>query len=253
LTEAYGGIGINHMRYGIFSDVHSNIEAFTTAIEYYKKEKIDTYIFLGDIIGYAANPKETISLLRTLDPICIAGNHDWAAIDKLSADYFNEYAREAIVWTKTQLSKAENSYLRSFPLTYQEKNFFCVHGSLNNPENFNYIWGINEARENFELLTADILFMGHSHRTQIYYRNTKGVFFHPEGSISIKTGEKYIINVGSVGQPRDRDSRLSLCIYDSEENIVSIKRLVYNISLTAEKIIKAKLPQILASRLYVGW
>jgi len=241
------------MRYGIFSDVHSNIEAFTAALEYYKKEKIDTYIFLGDIVGYAANPKEVISLLRTLDPICIAGNHDWAAINELSADYFNEYAKAAIIWTKTQLSEKENSYLRSFPLTYQDKNFFCVHGSLNSPENFNYIWGINEARENFELLTTNILFVGHSHRAQIYYKNAKGVFFYPETSVAIKTGEKYIINVGSVGQPRDRDSRLSLCIYDSEENIVSIKRLVYNIPLTAEKITKARLPQILASRLYVGW
>jgi len=248
-----GGLGLNHMRYGIFSDIHSNIEAFTTALEYYKTERIDAYIFLGDIIGYAANPKEAISLLHALNPICIAGNHDWAVIDNLSTDYFNEYAKEAIAWTKTRLSEKGNSYLKSFPLTYQGKNFFCVHGSLDNPKDFNYIWGLNEARLNFELLTTDILFVGHSHRAQIYYKNAKGIFFHSEASISIKPGEKYIINVGSIGQPRDRDSRLSLCIYDSEENVVSIKRLVYNITLTAEKIIAAGLPQILASRLFVGW
>ncbi|MDD4955726.1 MAG: metallophosphoesterase family protein, partial [Candidatus Omnitrophica bacterium] len=116
-----------------------------------------------------------------------------------------------------------------------------------------YIWGINEARENFSLLTAEILFVGHSHRAQIYYSNKSGVFFHPETTISIKPGEKYIVNVGSIGQPRDRDSRLSLCIYDTEENIVSIKRLVYNIQLAAEKIIAEKLPQMLASRLFLGW
>jgi len=240
------------MRYGIFSDVHSNIEAFTTAIEYYKKEKIDTFIFLGDIVGYGANPKEAISLLRTLKPVSIAGNHDWAVIDKLTTDYFNEYAKEAIVWTKTQLAQ-EFDYLREFPLTYQNENFFCVHGSLNNPKDFNYIWGINDARENFDLLKTKILFVGHSHRAQIYYKNVKGIFFHPEASISIKAGEKYIVNVGSIGQPRDRDSRLSLCIYDSEEGIVSIKRMQYNIKLAAEKITNAGLPQILASRLFVGW
>jgi len=239
------------MRYGIFSDVHSNIEAFTIAIDYYKKEKIDAFIFLGDIIGYGANPKEAISLLRMLNPICIAGNHDWGVIDKLPTDCFNEYAREAIIWTKTQITQ-ESEYLRKFPLTYQDKNFLCCHGSLNNPENFNYIWGINDARENFELLKTMILFVGHSHRAQIYYQNAKGIFFHPEASISIKAGEKYIINVGSIGQPRDRDSRLSLCIYDSEEGTVSIKRLKYDIQFTAEKVTKAGLPQILASRLFVG-
>ncbi|MFA5007821.1 MAG: metallophosphoesterase family protein [Candidatus Omnitrophota bacterium] len=240
------------MRYGIFSDVHGNIEAFTTAIEFYEKEKIDTFLFLGDIVGYGANPKEAISLLRTLNPVSIAGNHDWAVIDKLSADYFNEYAKEAVVWTKAQLEEAESDYLRNFPLTYQDKNFLCVHGSLDNPEDFNYIWGVNDARENLELLKTEILFVGHSHRAQIYYKNKKGIFYHSETSISLKKGEKYIINVGSVGQPRDRDSRLSLCIYDSDEGIVSIKRLGYNIQLTAEKITKAGLPQILASRLFVG-
>lgn len=240
------------MRYGIFSDVHSNLEAFTAALEYYKKEKIDAYIFLGDIVGYAANPKETISLLRAINPVCIAGNHDRAVINKLPLDCFNEYAEKAAVWTKTKISEKDNAYLRSFPLTYQDKNFFCVHGSLNNPSAFNYIRGINEARENFDLPAAQILFVGHSHRPQIYYKNTKGVFFHSESSIHLKKEEKYIVNVGSVGQPRDRDSRLSLCIYDSKENIVTITRLVYNISLAAEKIINAGLPQMLASRLFIG-
>ena len=240
------------MRYGIFSDVHSNLEAFSVALEYYKKEKVDTYIFLGDIVGYAANPKETISLLRAINPVCVAGNHDLAVIGELPVDSFNEYAEKSVVWTKNKISEEDNAYLRNFPIIYRDKNFFCTHGSLNNPRDFNYIRGVNEARENFELLTAQILFVGHSHRPQIYYKNSKGVFFHPESSITLKAQEKYIINVGSIGQPRDKDSRLSLCVYDSEENIVTITRLVYNIPLAAEKIINAGLPQMLASRLFVG-
>jgi len=240
------------MRYGIFSDIHSNIEAFTVAIDYYKKEKIDTFIFLGDIIGYGANPKEAISLLRALNPICIAGNHDWGVIDKLSADCFNEYAREAIIWTKAQLLQ-ESDYLRKFPLTYQSENFLCCHGRLNSPKDFNYIRGSNDARENFESLKTRILFVGHSHRSQIYYKNINGIFFHPEASIYIKADEKYIINVGSIGQPRDRDSRLSLCVYDSGKGTVSIRRLKYDVQLAAEKITMAGLPQILASRLFVGY
>lgn len=241
------------MRYGIFSDIHGNIEAFKTALEHYKKENIDKFIFLGDIVGYGANPNEAIAILSALNPVCVAGNHDWAAIGELSADYFNEYSKKAIFWTKACLSDSEKAYLKSFPLLYNEKNFLCVHGSLKEPEKFNYIWGLNEARENFELMKTNILFVGHSHRAQIYYKNKDGIFFHTDASISIKKEEKYIINVGSVGQPRDRDSRLSLCVYDSEENIVSIKRLVYNITLTADKIIKAGLPQMLATRLFAGW
>ncbi len=240
------------MRYAFISDIHSNLEAFKEAVRFCKKEKIDRYIFLGDIVGYGANPKEVIALLSDLNPVSIAGNHDWGVVDKLDAEYFNEYAVEAIIWTKKIISQEETRFINVSPLIYEEKNFFCVHGTLNDPQEFHYLLGLNDARMNFTLFKKQILFVGHSHKAQIYYESSGGAFFHPYTEIAIKDNERYIINVGSIGQPRDRDRRLSFCIYDTEEKLARIVRLDYNINLAAEKIIKAGLPQMLASRLFIG-
>ncbi|MDP2923252.1 MAG: metallophosphoesterase family protein [Candidatus Omnitrophota bacterium] len=241
------------MRYGIFSDVHSNLEAFKVVYDYYKNKKIDKFIFLGDIIGYGANPRECIQLLQSISPALIAGNHDWAAANKLSLDYFSEYAKTAIIWTKNELSCEDIRYLSGFELRHEENNFICVHGSLQRPKDFNYICGINDARANFALLEKQLLFVGHSHKAQIYSLTKEGVFYHYEASIKINPEEKYIINVGSVGQPRDRDPRAGACIYDSDENVVILERLEYNIRKVADKILGCALPPILAERLFVGW
>ncbi|MFA5272224.1 MAG: metallophosphoesterase family protein [Candidatus Omnitrophota bacterium] len=240
------------MRYAIFSDIHGNLEAFQEALKFYKQERIDRFIFLGDIVGYGVNPKEVIALLKEINPVSIAGNHDWGVTNRLSGEHFNEYAEAALVWTKQIITEKEIKYINTFPLTYEEDNFFCVHGTLNDPQNFNYLSGINEARVNFLLLKQQILFVGHSHKAQIYYANSGGVFFYPQSEVTIKNNEKYIINVGSIGQPRDRDRRLSFCIYDTEEKLARIVRLDYNISAAAEKIINARLPAMLSSRLFIG-
>jgi len=240
------------MRYGIFSDVHSNLEAFEVALDFYKKEAVDKFIYLGDIIGYAANPNECTSLLRRLNPICIAGNHDWAAIDKFNIAHFNVYAREAILWTQKELTEESIQYLQGFNLTYQEDDFICVHGSLDEPEQFNYIFDVADARLNFPYLQKRLCFIGHSHRMEVYCLEDGEVSCIRDYEIKLKEDQKYIINVGSVGQPRDRDPRLSLSIYDSELEVVKFFRLEYNIKKAADKIIENKLPFILAERLYTG-
>jgi putative phosphoesterase len=240
------------MRYAIFSDIHSNLEAFEEAIKFYRKEKIDRYIFLGDIAGYGANPKEVIALLKGINPVSIAGNHDWALADRLSVENFNEYAEDTLIWTRKIITKKETEYINAFPLTHEESNFFCVHGTLNEPQKFNYLLGINDARLNFTLLKKQILFVGHSHKAQIYHANSDGIFFYPQTEVRIKPDERYIINVGSIGQPRDRDRRLSFCVYDTDEEVARIIRLDYNITKASEKIIKAGLPAMLSSRLFIG-
>ena len=256
------------MRYGIFSDIHSNLEAFEVILKYFKKEKIDRYIFLGDIIGYGANPQEVITLLKSLNPLSIAGNHDWAAIDKISIEYFNPYAQEAILWTKKNLSQQDFSYLHTFKITYEAADFVCVHGSLDNPQRFNYIRNVNDAKMNFPFLKRQLCFIGHSHRLEIYYRpvnnsshqgvagKSAGIFIpekNEDCEIKLSEGTKYIVNVGSVGQPRDRNPRAALCIYDCDKNVLIFKRLTYNIEKAAEKILQRGLPSLLARRLYSGW
>jgi predicted phosphodiesterase len=241
------------MRYGIFSDVHSNLEAFEVVVDSYKKERIDKFIFLGDIIGYGANPSQVISLLKTLNPVVVAGNHDWAVIDKFSIKYFNIYAREAIIWTKNNLKKEDFSYLHTFKIIHKENNFICVHASPKQPHEFNYIWNVADAWENFFLFKEKICFIGHSHKKEGFFLEEKGeIFYLQKDQIRLNYHGKYIINVGSVGQPRDGDNRACFCIYDSDENLVIFRRIEYNIKKAADKILKQGLPSLLAFRLYQG-
>jgi len=241
------------MRYGIFSDVHSNLEAFEEAVSFYKKKGIDKFIFLGDIVGYGANPREVISLLREMKPISIAGNHDWAVIGKFDKNNLNSYAKEAIIWTQHRLSEEEKQFLHTFSLTYEDKDFICTHSSLIAPEDFSYILDIEDAYWNFQVLGKKICFIGHSHRQGVFSLRGGRVFFSQEKRIQLNEADKYIINVGSVGQPRDRDNRLSICIYDEDKKIVTWERLEYNIKKSSDKILREGLPSILARRLYEGW
>ena len=240
------------MLYGIFSDVHSNLEAFETALSFYRVKAIDKFIFLGDIVGYGANPNQCIGLLKKLGPVCIAGNHDWAAIDEFDISYFNFAAKEAILWTKKELLEENIKYLRTFELAYQEDDFICVHGSLDSPEKFNYIFDISDAQLNFSYLENKICFIGHSHRMQAFCRENDSVSQIGDYEIKLKKSAEYIINVGSIGQPRDADPRLSLCLYDSDYKIVKFVRLEYNVKKAADKIIEQGLPLVLAERLYLG-
>jgi len=241
------------MRYAIFSDVHANLEALETVCRYYRGQHIDSFIFIGDIIGYGANPQQCLHLLKSLSPFCLAGNHEWGLLNKLALSWFNSYARDALLWTRQHLDASDCVYLEGFSLIYQQEDFVCVHGSLEEPENFNYILSCNEAARCFSFLKKRLCFIGHSHRPGIFYENKSRIMSEQKDELRLEVGTRYIINVGSVGQPRDRDPRASCCIYDSDKGIVKFKRLEYNISNAAEKIQAAGLPSVLAWRLFEGW
>jgi len=240
------------MRYGIFSDIHSNLEAFEAVISAYGKERIDRYLCIGDIVGYGASPSECIGKTRQLTNIIVAGNHDWAAVNKFSLDYFNPIAKEAIIWTKNILKEEEKDFLATLTLIYEESNFVVAHGTLIQPDRFDYLISLSKARENFEFLEKKILFVGHSHAPCIFVKNKEKITFLNSPEIEISEDRTYIINVGSVGQPRDGDWKASYAIYDLDNQIVEIKRIGYNIRESQEKIIRAKLPLFLAIRLGMG-
>ena len=240
------------MRYGIFSDIHANLEAFEAVLEAYKKEKIDRFVCLGDIVGYGVNPNECLKLVKNLNPVGIAGNHDWAVLDKISPAYFNLFAKEAVIWTKKVLQEKAIRYLNNLSLIYQENDFSCVHGSLDNPEKFNYIIDSLDAENTFSLLKGRICFVGHSHKMESFCLNQGRISFTKDYQLNLQKEAKYIINTGSVGQPRDRDPRACFCVYDSQKGMISFRRVEYNIKKAADKILKAGLPPLLAERLYLG-
>jgi len=243
------------MKYGIISDIHSNYEALNEVLN--NMEKVDEIICLGDIVGYGADPNYCIKKVKDLNCRCIGGNHDFAVAGKVNINYFNYTARAAILWTSIQLKKENLNFLLNLKKKIElEDNVFAVHGSPQNPL-LEYIIDKDTASFIFSKFDFKIYFVGHSHlagcfsfnesNNQIDYMN-----FSNGGHIEISKNKRYIINCGSVGQPRDDNPQASYGIYDLKYNTVNIYRVSYPVNLTQNKIINAGLPRSLADRLGYG-
>lgn len=242
------------VRYGIISDIHGNLEALESVIHALKKEKVDQFLCLGDVLGYGADPLSCTEIIRELKPVVIAGNHDWGCIDKLGLDYFNQMAKEAVIWTKEKLTPAYTSWFEPLPLVEKINNIILVHGSLYQPEKFLYVLDYISARASINCLeeNQNICLVGHTHLPSIYIEQEGKIQYSSATSITIEPQKRYLINVGSVGQPRDRNPRASYGIYDTETRLLRIERLEYDIEKAQRKIIKAGLPLSLALRLGMG-
>ncbi len=241
------------MRYGIFSDIHSNLEAFEAVIKAYQKEKIDKYLCLGDVVGYGANPNECVDLLRALPAVAVAGNHDWASVDSFSLENFNDNAKEAVIWTQGRLSESNKDFLRGLELVYSRDDYVLTHASLNEPQAFNYLLNINDCRLTFELLKSQVCFIGHTHIPVIFVRDEQGmVHYEDTDKIKLEPGKKYVINAGSVGQPRDSIAGAAFCVWDTEKSEVEIKRAPYDVFMARQKIVDNGLPAFLGNRLLTG-
>lgn len=240
------------MRYGIFSDVHSNLEAFESVIGALRREKIDTYICAGDIIGYGADPSHCIELTREFTSNVICGNHDWASVGLFDNSYFNPHAKEAVCWTAENLNEAEKDYLTDLRVIHEERDFIVAHGSLDEPERFHYVLDLHSALRNFLILEKRICFIGHSHSPVIFSKSGDDVRYIKSFKVRLDKEASYIVNVGSVGQPRDNDPRACYSVYDADHNTIEIKRVSYDIKKAQDKILKAGLPAVLAHRLGMG-
>ena len=240
------------MRYGIFSDIHGNWEALQEVLQFYRKEGINDYICLGDIVGYGANPKECLDQIRELNAACVAGNHDWAVSGRLNYENFHQSAKEAVEWTRGQLTGEDMEFINRLPLMFKNDDFVAVHGTLSEPENFHYMLYMSDARETFHLMERQVCFVGHSHVPQILVRHGEKVVCSVKMSAEINPADQFIVNVGSVGQPRDGNPKASCCVYDTTERVLNISRLSYDIQSAHINILKAGLPEDLAERLLVG-
>lgn len=245
------------MRYLVFTDIHGNLEAFRVLLKFAKRRKIDHYIFLGDLVGYGASPNEAIEEMRFLKPISmIRGNHDKAVSGLDSVQSFNPIAASAIHWTKEHISKKNRDYL-----TRLKKGPLVVHGQITIchgapfDEDY-YVFGEFDAAEAFLYFQTPIAFFGHTHFPFVYTENEhiiEGTFLTGDrNEIKLEKGVRYLINPGSVGQPRDRDPRAACAVYDSKSGKVTFYRLEYNIKEAQKKILREKLPPALAERLSVG-
>ena len=241
------------MRYAVISDIHGNLEAFQAVLSALSEERIDNYLFVGDVVGYGADPKKCIELLKSLNPVAaIAGNHEWGILEKIDTSYFNDLAQNAILWTRKMLDNDEIEYLKSLPLVYEDEKITMVHGTLNMPEEFYYIFDTEDAYVTINQMKNSLCFVGHSHVPGIFVSNDGKVECREGMDVKIDLENKQLINIGSIGQPRDGDPRASFAVYDDEESTVEIKRVEYDVRSAQEKILKAGLPPKLAYRLSEG-
>jgi len=240
------------MIYAIISDIHSNLEALNTALDALSNEKIEKYYCAGDIVGYGADPILCIEKIKKMNMESLMGNHEAGCTGFTGLSYFNDDAKSAIIWTREKISGSDIEYFGSFKFVIENDDFTITHGTLDNPESFNYMIDSYHAMKSFQLMKTRILFVGHSHIPGIFeYKNGKLGYFLKE-KIILSNETKYIINIGSVGQPRDGDNRASYAVYNSEKKEIYIKRVKYNIKKAQEKILKENLPSFLASRLSAG-
>lgn len=241
------------MLYAIFADIHSNLEAYESFLKDAKEEGIQEYFCVGDIVGYGANPHECIELTKNLNCPSVCGNHDWACADKIDINYFNKYAKEAVIWTRDYLDDIDKNYLSNLKLTYQRSELTLVHSSLDYPQDFDYIFDTSKAAKTIELQPTPLCFVGHSHSAEIFFEGKGGyVQYTSIPEIRMQSGKKYLVNVGSIGQPRDGNWRSSYCIYDNEKDIIRLKRIEYDVRKARDKILKTGLPHYLADRILEG-
>ena len=240
------------MRYGILGDVHSNLEALETAIKAIESEGVDVWMQVGDVVGYGPDPVACINLLRELDTVVVAGNHDEAVTGRLNVNCFNQAAKDAVIWTRAHLGLRERDWLKSLPLvTVVNDAVTLVHSSPNRPHVFDYIMSLHEAEHALGEFETPVCFIGHSHEPASFLMEER-VRCSMEPTLNLKSCDRALINVGSVGQPRDENPDTAFGIYDDETCQFQLFRRAYDIKRTARKIVAAGLPSLLADRLFLG-
>jgi len=241
------------MRIGFFSDVHGNWEALSACLQDFEKEGLSKLFFLGDAVGYGADPNKVVEKIAAISEIIILGNHDAAAIGQLSPEYFNQYARASHYYTQKVLTDSNLAILEKAKILSVWDDFTMVHALPRSPESWGYISTLHEAEDNFNYFESKVCLIGHSHRPFIVKKSNdqKAELYNSE-SIVLEPDCRYIINVGSVGQPRDGNPDACYMVYDTVAKRFKFKRVKYNISKAQKKMRKAAIPGYLIDRLKVG-
>jgi len=241
------------VRYGIFGDVHSNLEALEAVLEALDEERCDKLYCLGDIVGYGASPAECVERIRNRGIVTVAGNHDLATAGKFDVSFFNSAAREAILCSARHLSTADLDYLGSLPYIHNTDDFTIVHASPRKPENFDYIFTVSQAEDVFAETEAALTFVGHSHVPMVFYQDPDGTDYSQRSEFYLRRRRRIIFNCGSVGQPRDGNPEACYTVFDTNQAKIRLARVKYDVNTAARKIIEADLPLVLAERLYKGY
>jgi diadenosine tetraphosphatase ApaH/serine/threonine PP2A family protein phosphatase len=239
------------MKYAILGDIHANLEALEAVIEHAAAQGVTDYISTGDVVGYNSDPEACIEVVRNLCSVVVKGNHDHYAATEDSMENFSPTAAAAIEWTRNRLSAGDREWLQALPLRREVEMFTLTHSSLNEPEAWHYVLDRAAAVEHFTVQKNNLCFIGHTHVPVVFQYAETLKFFRYE-RMHPQPGCKYILNVGSVGQPRDKDCRAAYVTYDLLSNCITLHRVAYDYQKTQRKIRQAGLPEKNARRLEFG-
>lgn len=243
------------MKYGILGDIHGNLSALRAVLDRLRAEGVDHLVSVGDVVGYGAAPRECIALLREAGATVVLGNHDAACIDRLDTLYFNPYAQAAVEWTRKELSPDDREWLLSLPLVQHLEHCSVAHGTLYQPELYDYIQSPRDADPSLDVMPLPVCFVGHTHVPVTLLRlrdDPTRTAYTMDTEIDLEIAHRALVNVGSIGQPRDEDSRAAYAVFEADVSRVSILRVEYDIEREARRIRDAGLPSVLAERLYLG-
>jgi diadenosine tetraphosphatase ApaH/serine/threonine PP2A family protein phosphatase len=242
------------MRYAFLADIHANIAALKAVLgDIERQVDVDAVVCLGDIAGYGPDTAECVGLLKAAKAVSVSGNHDLAVLGKLGLGYFSPDAAQAARWTSEKLDTGSRAYLGALPATMAFGEFTAVHGSPRQPA-WEYLISLGSARQNFAHFKTPYCLVGHSHLPLVFRKAGDDVsFLHPSEHVALcLEGWRYIINPGSVGQPRDGDPRASYALYETGSRMLRFRRIAYDIAAEQHRFFQAGLPLRLASRLEQG-
>lgn len=223
------------MKFAILSDVHANLEAFRAVLADAREQRCTHHAFLGDFVGYCADPKACIDIVRAMNVPCVKGNHDEYCAMDAPVDGLNSNFANAIQWTRKQLTEDDRQWLLNLPYACQVENFTIVHATLARPEEWGYVFDNLAAAASFPYQNTQMCFFGHTHLPIAFIRDSvvRGGAYT---KLKIERGKKYFVNPGSVGHPRDNDPRAAYVVYDTDEGTIELRRSVYDFAATKKKI-----------------
>ena len=239
------------MKFAIIADIHGNLDAFQVVLDDAKKQQVSHYACLGDVVGYNANPKECLDIVRAMNMPCVKGNHDDYCSSDEHLEGFNPAAAEAVNWTRTQLTDDDRQWLRDLKYSRMVTNFTIVHATLDGPQRWGYVFDKLAAAASFTYQNTSVCFFGHTH-VPVAFMKDSVVRGGTYSKFKTEPGKKYFVNVGAVGQPRDNNPKAAYVIYDTVDGTIEIRRLDYDIAAAQKKILAAGLPERLAERLAYG-
>lgn len=241
------------MRYAILSDIHANRQALKAVLLDIRSNEIDEVISLGDIVGYGPSPAEVLEISYTSIHHFVLGNHDAVVCGKLSAEHFNDSAKQIIDWTCLSLDRKAADFFNKIPLVLEGNNLRCAHGNFADPGRFEYIFEPEDALSSFKSCNESILFTGHSHVPGIFVvgKSGKAHWLEPQDFV-VEDKKRYIVNVGSIGQPRDNDIRASYCIFDTDNKDILFRKIPFDIDAYRKDLKKHKIPEAVSYFLSVN-